>query len=500
MLRRLAGREERWTLANPPELAWDVLGGNVSSAGVSVTQDSALSLDAVWACITLLARSIATMPLIVYRGDGRERERARDSWQWQLLHERPNRSFAPDAFIEDVVAMLNTWGNWYGEKVRGRDESGRRVVSELWRIDPRKVRVSMDRQGNKRFEIDGEPRTLGADQVLHIPGAFYDGLYGLSPISVHREGLGSELARDEWSARWYGNSANPSGVLQTEGKLDSDAAARLKASWDAAHKGAANFGRTAVLEGGVTWKQMGMPQRDQQFVEQARFGVARVARIFQVPPEKIGGERSTNTYANIAAAGLDFVVYSLLHWMRRIEQALKHDQELFPAGHGLYPEFLAEGLLRGDPTTRGQFYEAMTRVGATVPNEIRENENLPPLEGGDEVVPAPGAAQPSAAASANGNGKVAGDALKRSLSVGESGDLMVVNVPPDMAALADGFRELAEAQRNQAAPVVYVNPPSVTVEAAQVSVTPEITLQVPKRNLTIRREDGTNTRFVEEDE
>jgi len=413
MLQRLAGREERWTLANPPELAWDALGGNRSSSGVAVTQATALTLDVVWACVTLLARSIATMPLIVYRGNGRERERADGSWQWTLLHERPNRAFAPDSFVEDIVAMLNTWGNYYAEKVTARDPSGRKIVGELWRIDPRRVKVSMDGKGNKRFAVEGEPASFGADRVLHIPGFGYDGLYGLSPISVHREGLGSELARDEWSARWYANSANPSGVLQTEGKLDPDAAARLKASWDAAHKGAANIGRTAVLEGGVTWKQMGLPHRDQQYVEQQRFGVARIARIFQVPPEKIGGERSTYTYANLAAANLEFAVYSLLHWMRRIEQALKHDEQLFPAGLGLYPEFLAEGLLRGDPTTRGQFYEALTRVHAITPNEIRERENQAPLEGGDEIVPAPGAPK---VPSGDGNGQVDDELLQKLLT------------------------------------------------------------------------------------
>lgn len=399
-LRRALSTEEelRSTLAEPADWLWDAFGGTKTASGKSVNQRTALELDAVWACVALLARSCGQMPLIVYRGEGRERERARSSPQWKLLHEQPNPMTQPDAWVETALAHLNLWGNYYAEKVKS-SSSGRPIVGELWTLPPAKVHVERDAKGNKRFEVDGHPRILTSSEILHIPAFGYDGLVGLSPIGFFRSTLGTEASREEWAGRWYANAAMPGGYLKTDKTLDQAGAARLKSRWEAMHRGLRNFGRTAVLEDGVEWKQMSMPMADQQFIEQNRFGVNRIARIFQVPPEKIGGDRASSsiTYSNIQSYNLDFVIFSLQHWLVRFEQGLKFDPDIFPEGLGLYPEFLLDGFLRGDPAARAAFYEKMHAMKALLVNEIRERENLPPLEGGDDFPDPPAVAPPPAA-------------------------------------------------------------------------------------------------------
>ncbi len=393
LIHRIVG-EQRASLAEP--WLWDAFGGERSFSGVTVNDKSALGLDAVWSAVTLLSRSVGQLPCKVYEGTGRDKAPARSSPQWQLLHERPNGEMAPDQFFETVMGHLNLRGNHFSEKVVGAVK-GQRAVVELWPLPSGKVTVERDKQsGEKRFHVDGVARTFGADTILHIPAFGYDGLQGLSPIAVHRQGLGAELARDEYHARFYANSADPRGVIQVTGTLSDEAAQRLKAGWEAAHRGLANSSRVAVLEEGATWQATGMSMEDQQFIEQSRFGVSRVARIFQVPPEKIGGDRSNSmTYQSVDAAGVDFVVFSLQHWMVRIEQALKHDQDVFPpVSTGRYPEFLAEGLLRGDAAARAKFYETMWRVRAITSNEIREKENMPPVGWGDDE-PQPAGAAPN---------------------------------------------------------------------------------------------------------
>lgn len=389
-LTRQGAERRSSTLENPSELLWDALVGP-TVAGGKVTPSTALATDGVWACVTLLARSIGQMPLIVYRGEGRERERAKDTWQWKLLHDSPNPMWQPDVFVEDIVALENLWGNWYAEKVKST-RFGRTIVEELWRIPPSKVRVETARNGAKVFEIDGEPRSFGTDTILHIPGFGYDGRKGLSPIAMNRQTLGNAVARQTWAGDFYEKAAVPSGVLATDKELSPEAAAKLKKTWDKAHSGS-NRGGTAVLEDGLTWSQIGMPAADQQFVEQERFSVNKICRIFQVPPEKVGGDRSSSmTYSNVESANLDFVIFSLQHWMVRIEQGFKHDPDLFPPGLGLYPEFLAEGLLRSDPLGRAEFYKQMAALRAISVEEIRERENLGPPRDGDTFTTPPAAA------------------------------------------------------------------------------------------------------------
>jgi len=411
--------EQRATLAEPPDWMWDAFGGTKSASGVTINQRTALELETVWACVQLIASSVMSMPLVVYRGTGRNRERAKTSPQYKLLHDRPNPSTQPDAFVESSLANLNLWGNYFAEKIKA-NLNGRPVVGELWQIPPGKVTVELDARGAKHFSIDGHPRTLTSREILHIPAFGYDGIRGLSPIAIFRETLGAESARAEWGSRWFANAANPGGVLETDKILDEHGARKLKRRWEAMHRGLRNFGRTAVLEDGVKWKPMTMPLVDQQFIEQSRFGVNRIARIFQVAPEKVGGDRSSSsiTYANVQSANLDFVVMSLLRWITRLEQGFTFDRDIFPEGLDLYPEFLVDSFLRGAPLDRAAFYEKMHAivtpdgVPALTVAEIREAENR--RVAGDDLELEPREPEPAptdepdgaGAAGANGAGAV----------------------------------------------------------------------------------------------
>jgi HK97 family phage portal protein len=377
------GAEERATLNEPPDWMWDAFGGTRSQTGETVSERGALGLIAVWAAVRLLAGAVAQCPLIVYSGEGGERTRARDTWQWTLLHDRPNRTQPPDLFFETLMGHENLWGNFYAEKAKAR-VGARTVVGELWPVQPSRVAVERDADGNKRFSIDGEARTYGADTILHIPGFGYDGMKGLSPIGQAREELGVALAMQRFSGRAFANSGRHAGVLKMPlGKKFESTTKRdeFVAHWRAAM----GSNGTPVLEDGTDWAQIGMPIKDMELVAIMRFTVNHVARIFQVPPEMIGGERTDSmVYSNVEGQALHFVKFSLSRWLVRIEQALRHDPDLFPEGSGLYPEFLVEGLLRGDTVSRSAFYTSMFNLvdnegkRALGVDEIRDRENLPP--------------------------------------------------------------------------------------------------------------------------
>lgn len=384
----VAGSERRAALKEPPDWLWDAFGAAPTASGKQVRETGALALIPVFACVRLLAGSVAQCPLIVYRGQGKDRQRARDSWQWKLLHERPNDEHAPDVFYETVTGHENLWGNWYAEKVTGR-KGGRTVVGELWPVNPAKVKPGRDSRQRKVFEVEGNPRSFTADRIVHVPAFGYDGLRGLSPIAQAREDLGVAVASQEYIARVFSNNAMLGGVIQLpDGKtLSQERADALRAQWRAMHN-LKTAGSTAVLEDGATWQSTGMPLKDLEFVALNRFGVNQVARLFQVPPEMIGGDREQSmTYSTVEGQALHFVKFSLARWLIRIEQGLKHDRDLFPEGPGsdLYPEFLVEGLLRGDSKTRAEFYAQLVSIKAMTPNEVRERENMEPLPGGDEV-------------------------------------------------------------------------------------------------------------------
>lgn len=420
--RIVAGAERRdWTLKEPPDWLWDAWGGGSRSySGKRVNVDNALGLIPVYCCVTLLSSAVAQCPLIVYRGEGGSRERARNVPQWGLLHDGPNDEQAPDVFLENVTGHENLWGNFYAEKVKAR-QGGRVVVGELWPLVPSKVRVDRDSNKVKVFEVEGNPRSFTAREILHIPAFGYDGLTGLSPIAQCRQSLGSMLARQEFEGDFYGNGAVFPGVLQMQGMLNSDdAIERLRLQWAERYGGAKNRHKPVILEQGMTWQSVGMPMKDMQFVESEKLTVNQTARMFQIPPEMVGGDREQSlTYSNVESQALHFVKFSLGRWLKRIEEGLRFDPDLFPPGLDLYPEFLVEGLLRADSAGRAEFYTAMAAVEAILINEIREKENLPMLPDGERVPMIPGKAPRGDAAAVsspeNGNGAGARDLTRDEL-------------------------------------------------------------------------------------
>ncbi len=382
----------------PGDTSWlrDSIIDGGSSSGTTVTADTALGLDSVWASVRLLSDAIGALPLKVYqrrRGGGRQEAFFEDIYR--VLHDRPNPEMTPADAWGLVVTHLNLWGNGYLGKVFTGSK-----LTELWPIRPDLMRVA--RQGGEKVfylrdaDTGREGRTpLTMREVIHIRGLSLDGFIGLSPVRYHRETVGGGLAQDRFANGFYGNSAVPRGVLEVDGELSDDATARLRREWNAIHRGAPNAHKLAILEGGTTFKPITMPLEDAQYVEQQKLTVQKIARVFRVPPSMIGGSSGDPlTYTTVEGEGLHFERYSVRPWIVRIEQALAGDADLFPAS-SLYPEFSVDALLRADAKTRAEVYSLGLdpQKGWLNRGEVRDLENLPPEDAASlPAPPAPPAA------------------------------------------------------------------------------------------------------------
>jgi HK97 family phage portal protein len=377
---------ERRSLENPrislsdPE-AWEIFGGTKTSSGQRVNETTALGLVAVFACVRVLAETVGSMPLVVYkRLKGGGKERATDHPNHQVLHDRANSEQTSMQWRETGMGHLGLRGNAFSEKVY----DGRGRLAELIPIRPDRVQVERV-GGAKQFQIDvgGRRRTFTPRDIMHVPGLGYDGLVGYSPVTVAREALGLALAAQEHGATYFDNGAEPGGVLQHPQQLSKPAQDRLRASFESRHKGSANAHRVFIAEEGMTWQSVGMSNRDSQFLETRKFQLGEIARLYRVPPHLIGDlERAT--FSNIEQQSIDFVVHTIRPWLVRWEQVL--NWELFTARERqeFFCEFNVEGLLRGDSAARGEFYTKLFGVGALSVNDIREKENLNPVPGGDK--------------------------------------------------------------------------------------------------------------------
>ena len=353
-----------------------------SMSGKSVTPSSAIQVSAVYACVRVIAETIASLPLHVYESTDAGSRKANEHPLYRLLHDEPNTEMTSFIWREVMLSHLLLYGNSYCQILR----SGRSKIVGLYPLLPDHMAVDRDTKGKLTYTYttsEGRMEQLNPEDVLHIPGLGFDGVMGYSPIALEKAAIGLGIAAEEYGSKFFQNGARPSGILTHPNTVKDPAA--LRASWNAAYGGSGNASRVAVLEEGMTFVPLSMPNNEAQFLETRKFQVTEICRIFRVPPHMIGDlERAT--FSNIESQNISFAVHTIRPWLVRIEQAI--NKTLIPENEKdrYYAQFNIDGLMRGDYKSRMEGYAIARQNGWMSANDIRALENLNPIseeEGGN---------------------------------------------------------------------------------------------------------------------
>lgn len=362
----------------------DVDIGGGSASGVRVDELRAMQTSAVYACVKILAETVASLPLHLYKkGKNSNTETAEQHPLFSCLYEMPNEETTSFEFRETMMTSLLLWGNAYARKIRKNGH-----VTELWYLKPNLMTVERDTQTGKikytySDDVTNQTVEYKPDQIFHVKGLSLDGVKGMSPIAQAREAVGLSLATEEYGARFFGNGARPGGVLEHPGILKDPA--KLRESWNKVYQGTRNSHKVAVLEEGMKYHTIGIAPEDAQFLETRKYQVNEICRIFRVPPHLVGDlERAT--FSNIEHQSIEFVQHTVRPWLVRWEQSISR-QLLDEKERLLYfAKFNVDGLMRGDYKSRMEGYAIGRQNGWLSPNDIRGLEDMPPIsqeQGGD---------------------------------------------------------------------------------------------------------------------
>jgi HK97 family phage portal protein len=363
------------------------LDGYYSGSGVAVDEFKAMQTSAVYACVRVIAETVASLPLFLYRKDKESKIKAYQHPLYEVLHDLPNYETTSFCFREAMMASLLLYGNAYARIVR--DKNGH--VVELWYLKPNLMKVERDKETRKlkyTYSDDNENKTyvFVPEQIFHIPGLSFNGITGISPIEQAREAIGLALATEEFGAKFFSNGARPGGVLEHPGVVKDPE--RIRESWNKVYQGTRNSHKIAVLEEGMKYHEIGIPPEQAQFLQTRKYQLNEICRIFRVPPHLVGDlERST--FSNIEHQSIDFVTHTIRPWLVRWEQAIyksllnEQERRLY------YAKFNVDGLLRGDFATRMQGYATARQNGWMSINDIRSLEDMNPIpaeQGGDDYL------------------------------------------------------------------------------------------------------------------
>ncbi len=343
-----------------------------------------MQLSVVYACVRIIAETVGSLPLNIYeRTEDGNSKVARGHPLYRILHDAPNTEMTSMIWRETSVAHDLLWGNSYTQIIR----NGRGEIIALYPLLPEKMKVDRDENGQLYYDYqldNGTVKRLLKRDLLHVPALGFDGVMGYSPIAMQKNTIGLTIAAEDFGSRFFKNDARPSGVLEMPGKLKEGDPQKLRAAWNSAY-GGGNRNRVAVLEEGMKFSPMSMPNDDAQFLETRQFQLDEICRIYRVPPHMVANLAKA-TFSNIEHQSIDFAMHTIRPWIVRYEQSMniallnEFDYSKY------YISFNMDGLLRGDYKSRMEGYAVGRQNGWMSANDIRRLENMnliPAEEGGD---------------------------------------------------------------------------------------------------------------------
>lgn len=352
-----------------------------SLVAAPMSPDIALQISTVYACARLLAGTVSSLPLMVFKEDSRgNRKVDRGSRLWTILHDQPNAVMTASDFWQAMILQWALRGNAYAQIMR--DSVG--DVISLWPLSSDQMTVFSDKETGRlvyQYVRDSQTYDLTPDQVLHIKD-IGTGILGFSKLEFMGSSVQEAMATQKYTMQNAQNFGRPSGILTVDHVLD-----RKKGQADAVGRALGSFksesGKLIVLEADMKFQQVALTPEQSQLLESRKYGVEEICRWFGVPPVLIGASGATTWGSGIAEIVSGFHKFTLNPLLKSIEQALESRILRLEERGSVVIEFNLDAFFRGDLQSRYAAYATAVQNGFKTRNEVRALENDPPIEGGD---------------------------------------------------------------------------------------------------------------------
>ncbi len=364
----------RAPIVEQPQSTTSIFGQVCADIGI-VDSDTAFTHAPVFTAVLILADSLASVGVKLYKRVGGGREAAREHPLYSVLALQPNIYMSATDYLQMVYIDLLLRGNHYAQIIRNAFGN----VVGLYPLIADKMQVAL--RGNKKVYVYEAPKgkvALPASEVFHvkyIPDK--SGLVGINPIESYRQAIRLSMTTEKFGENFFKNGANASGLLKHPKVLSEEAYERLRKSFEEKYQGLANSGKPIILEEGMDYVRLSLSNEDSQFLDTRRFQKSEIAAMFRVPPHMLG-DMSKSTFNNMEEMSRSFVKFALAPLAKRFESAVAVQLLSDAERAEYYAKFNLNSLMRGDPKTRAEYYRILVNIGAITPNEIRALEELDP--------------------------------------------------------------------------------------------------------------------------
>ena len=350
-------------------------------AAVTVTEDTAMQISAVWACVRLLSETVASLPVAVYRKTDSGRIKDDSFWFAKLMSRKPNRYQTRVEFFETLMLNLALHGNAYCKKIMVKNQ-----ITSLLPLMSGQMEPSLLPDGSivYRYQTDGGMEVYAEESIWHVK-LYGNGIIGKSPIAFGRNMVAIAQAAERATTKVYTNGGKRSGVLSLDRLLTPEQRDAVRANFSSLTTGTSE--RLLVLENGMKFDPISMSPQDIELLSSRKFQIEEICRWFGVPSVLVNDTSgSTSWGSGIEQLVQGFYKLNLRPYLERIENSISCNLFSREEADEYEFEFDFEGLLRSDFKSRLEAYRTAVAGTIMTPNEVRKIEGLPTVDGGDMLL------------------------------------------------------------------------------------------------------------------
>lgn len=361
---------------------------------VNVRGPGALKEATVYACIRILSEAVAKLPLKTYQDTSNGTRKATDHYLYSILKQRPNPYMGTYDWLRCVEAQRGLYGNAYSNIEVYKSGKNKGNVRYVWPLDASKVTVWIDEKGilsSKNsvwyvIDVNGEERKLRPDEILHFKGMTLDGLVGIPPLDYLKTSIENAAQSAEYINKFFKQGLQMKGLVQYVGDLSPESEHMFRDRFERMSSGLSNAHRVALMPYGYRFEPFALNLVDAQFLENTQLTIKQIASAFGVKLHQLN-ELEKSSYASLSEQQRQFYVDTLMAILTGYEQELGYKlflQSEIDAGY--YCKFQVDSITRADIKTRYDAYRTGIQGGFLQPNEVRDWEELPRVEGGDVLL------------------------------------------------------------------------------------------------------------------
>lgn len=348
--------------------------------------ESLLNYPALYACVSRIATDIGKLPFKLMQRDANGVWTETESPAFSPVLRKPNHYQTAQQFRERWALSRITQGNTY--VLKERDNRG--VVVALYILDPYRVMPLVSESGEVFYQLNNDylnmvpseydDMVVPASEIIHdrciCP---YHPLIGLPPIAAAYLPALKNMRILRSSSEFFGNNAQPSGILSAPGAIGDDTAKRLSEHWNTNFTGE-NAGKVAVVGDGLSFISLAAKSVDSQMVEQLRYSDEQICQPFGIPPFKIG--------LGTIPSGLGVDAINQLYFDDALQAPMQAMETLLTEGLNATPykiDLDESVLMRMDSGKKAAYHRDLVDGSIETINDARVEFNLKPLAGGDTV-------------------------------------------------------------------------------------------------------------------